>query len=137
MAGLESLEEVESNANAIEGGAYELLQRRLSSQAAELRNGASELNEQRQSRFGDTRFELLGSVRARTEHNCVPRDIANAGEHLLFGFNVYIGLKSQTSPTRGRFPTSRNVDRHMRPRPTWVYFFKSQRAVAPHEPHQH
>ena len=97
MAGPERTIEAESNHRDLEGGAYELLQRRLASQALSLRESASELNEQRQAQFGDTRFDLLGSFRARTEHNCVPRDIANAGKHLLFGFNVYIGLKSQTT----------------------------------------
>ena len=81
----------------LEGGAYELLHRRLASQAEQLREAAHALNERRQALFGDTRFELLGSMRARTEHNCIPRDIANVGQQLLFGYNVYIGLKSQTS----------------------------------------
>jgi MoxR-like ATPase len=40
---------------------------------------------------------LLGSDRIRTENNCVPRDIVEAGgELLLFGYNVFIGLKTET-----------------------------------------
>src|SRR5690606_24230766 len=32
----------------------------------------------------------------RTANNCVPRDMVQVGGHLLFGYNVHMGLKSHT-----------------------------------------
>ena len=42
-------------------------------------------------------MRLLGTERIRTENNCVPRDIAQVGGAMLFGYNVFIGLKAETS----------------------------------------
>jgi len=36
-------------------------------------------------------------VRIRTENNCIARDIVQVGDCLLFGYNVFIGLKKETS----------------------------------------
>ena len=47
--------------------------------------------------FGDSRMEAIGRLRIRTEHNSVGRDIVQVGDLLLFGFNVYMGLKATTS----------------------------------------
>src|SRR5690606_32305817 len=33
--------------------------------------------------------------RVRTEHNCIARDIVSVAGHLLFGFQVFIGLKTE------------------------------------------
>ncbi|MBL8950952.1 MAG: DNA repair ATPase, partial [Myxococcaceae bacterium] len=38
---------------------------------------------------------VTGNDRVRTENNCVPRDIVALGKHLLFGFNVFMGLKQE------------------------------------------
>src|SRR5690606_20824189 len=40
---------------------------------------------------------VVATERVRTENNCVPRDIVSVGENLLFAYNVFIGLKSETS----------------------------------------
>jgi hypothetical protein len=42
-------------------------------------------------------MELLGTERIRTENNCVPRDIVSVGGKMLFGYNVFIGLKPETT----------------------------------------
>ncbi|MGH3587297.1 MAG: DNA repair ATPase, partial [Pseudonocardia sp.] len=47
--------------------------------------------------FGGTALELLGAERIRTENNCVPRDIVSVGGLMLFGYNVFIGLKPETT----------------------------------------
>ncbi|MBZ9750690.1 DNA repair ATPase [Deinococcus sp. HMF7604] len=79
-----------------EGGAYEVLRRRLQTQSSGLRALTDALNASRLAEFGDSRLALLGRVRVQTEHNSVGRDIVQVGEWLLFGFNVFLGLKAQT-----------------------------------------
>jgi hypothetical protein len=79
-----------------EGGAYEVLRKRLGDQGAQLRTLADGLNAQRLQEFGGSRMEVVGRLRIRTEHNCVARDIVQVGDCLLFGYNVFIGLKKDT-----------------------------------------
>lgn len=79
-----------------QGGAYEVLRRRLSEQGARLREIAGALNEQRLAEFGDSRLEVVGRLRIQTENNCVGRDIVPVGGLLLFGYNVFMGLKTTT-----------------------------------------
>ncbi|HSR52947.1 MAG TPA: DNA repair ATPase [Acidobacteriota bacterium] len=38
----------------------------------------------------------MGNERIRTENNCVPRDLIAVGSRLLFGYNVFIGLRRET-----------------------------------------
>ena len=78
-------------------GTYELLRSRLLEHADELGSRASRLNDQRLETFGTSRFELVGSERIRTENNCVARDIVSVGDQMLFGYNVFLGLKSETT----------------------------------------
>ncbi len=80
----------------IEQGTYELIRDRLVAQGKELAKLADSLNERRLGIFGGTELGVVGNVRIRTENNCIPRDIAQVGDRLLFGYNVFIGLKKQT-----------------------------------------
>ncbi|HEX8620195.1 MAG TPA: DNA repair ATPase, partial [Thermoanaerobaculia bacterium] len=80
----------------MEQGTYELLRERLSSHGKTLADKAKTLNTRRIELFGGTEMALLGSDRIRTENNCVPRDIVEVGDNLLFGYNVFIGLKTET-----------------------------------------
>src|SRR5215207_1179482 len=80
----------------MEQGTYELLSARLESHGTALAAKAASLNKKRISVFGGAEMALLGSDRIRTENNCVPRDIVEVGELLLFGYNVFIGLKTET-----------------------------------------
>jgi DNA repair ATPase/ATPase family protein associated with various cellular activities (AAA) len=82
---------------SLDAGTYEVLRGRLGTQAKELAERAEALNARRISAFGAQQMRLLGTERIRTENNCVPRDIAQVGGAMLFGYNVFIGLKSQTS----------------------------------------
>ncbi|WP_226467701.1 DNA repair ATPase [Luteimonas panaciterrae] len=79
-----------------QGGAYEVLRRRLSEQGERLRQTANTLNQRRLQEFGDSRLEAIGRLRIRTENNCIGRDIVPVGDLLLFGYNVFIGLKTTT-----------------------------------------
>jgi hypothetical protein len=82
---------------ALEGGSYEVIRTRLLAQADALGAKANELNTRRKTLFGGTELTVIGNERVRTEHNCVPRDIVAVGKYLLFGYNVFIGLKKETS----------------------------------------
>ena len=78
-------------------GTYEVLRDRLTAQAAELARRAEALNTRRTEEFGSTRMDLRGTERLRTEHACVPRDLVSVGEVLLFGHNVLVGRKPETT----------------------------------------
>ncbi|MBU2710557.1 DNA repair ATPase [Zooshikella harenae] len=78
-------------------GTYEVLRKRLQQQASALNEKIAQLNEQRITAFGKTETSIINRVRARTENNCVARDIVRIGNQLLFGFNVFMGLKKEHS----------------------------------------
>ncbi len=78
------------------GGNYEIIRRRLVDQGKALRTKADALNTSRTDTFGSTKMEVLANARIRTENNCVPRDIVSVGGKLLFGYNVFIGMKTET-----------------------------------------
>ncbi len=81
-----------------EGGAYEVIHKRLMQQGAQLQTKVDILNQARAEEFGQTELKIIGRVRVRTENNCVPRDIVRVGhKQMLFGYNVYIGLKKETA----------------------------------------
>ncbi|MBM2618755.1 DNA repair ATPase [Actinoplanes sp. LDG1-06] len=84
-------------AETIDAGTYEVLRGRLGARARELAGRAEALNARRISTFGGRQTTLLHTDRVRTENNCVPRDIAQVGGVMLFGYNVFIGLKTETS----------------------------------------
>ena len=83
----------------LEAGTYEVLRGRLGKAGEELRNRLETLNAARQAIFGAIPTSLLATVRITTGHNCVPRDMAPlGGGKFLFGYNVFIGLKTETVP---------------------------------------
>ena len=79
-----------------EGGAYEVIRKRLSEQGKKLKQQTQTLNEARLTEFGSSEMAVTARVRVRTENNCVARDIVQVGDLLLFGYNVFIGLKKET-----------------------------------------
>ncbi|WP_278263046.1 DNA repair ATPase [Nocardia sp. AG03] len=82
---------------ALDGGTYEVLRTRLREQARELATRCAELDARRVADFGGVELKLVGTEQIRTEHHCVPRDIvALADGRMLFGYNVFIGLKPST-----------------------------------------
>ncbi|MFF8970045.1 DNA repair ATPase [Streptomyces sp. NPDC014995] len=83
--------------DAVDTGTYEVLRDRLTAQAAELARRAEALNARRTEEFGSTRLELARTQRLRTGHACVPRDIVAVGDVLLFGHNVFLDVKPETT----------------------------------------
>ncbi|GAB2884251.1 DNA repair ATPase [Uliginosibacterium flavum] len=80
-----------------DSSSYELLKKRLSDQGDALLAQASALNEARVGAFGKSDQALILRARARTENNCVARDIVRIGDLLLFGYNVTLGLRRETT----------------------------------------
>ena len=78
------------------GGSYEVIRKRLEDQNKQLEEQIAQLNVLREQTFGKTEIEVIDRIRVRTENNCVPRDIVRINNHLLFGYNVFIGLKKET-----------------------------------------
>jgi hypothetical protein len=82
----------------LEGGTYEVLRQRLEGRGAELRERLGALNTRRQEVFGSVQTSLITTERVSTENNCVARDVAPiGGNKFLFGYNVRMGLKSETN----------------------------------------
>ncbi|PRY43324.1 DNA repair ATPase [Umezawaea tangerina] len=81
----------------LDAGTYEVLRARLAEQAAGLARRAEELNAERLRVFGGAELRLIGTERIRTANNCVPRDCIQVGGLMLFGYNVFIGLKPETT----------------------------------------
>jgi Tfp pilus assembly protein PilZ len=86
----------QSSERSMEGGSYEVIRRRLLERATELANRAEQLNQKRKLLFGGGELTLVATERLRTENNCTPRDVVSVAGQLLFGFEVFIGLKTET-----------------------------------------
>ena len=82
---------------SIEKSTYDILHARLTEQARELRSRTEALNQQRLALFGGAELAVIGSERIRTDNNCVPRDLVSIGDKLLFAYNVFLGLRTETS----------------------------------------
>src|SRR3954467_1925228 len=93
------VDSTEAGTGQLEGASYDVIRRRLLDRAAELGKRCDALNAARQKLFGGRELQLLATERVRTENNCVPRDVISVAGHLLFGFQVFIGLKSETRPS--------------------------------------
>ncbi len=75
---------------------FDLLRKRLGEHGKSLLDKAAALNEARLAEFGREEMALKARVRARTENNCRARDLVLVGDVLLFGYNVFIGLRKET-----------------------------------------
>ena len=84
---------------ALEGGAYEVLRKRLQTLDSQLVERLEKLNSRRKETFGGMESQIVGNERIHTDNNCVPRDLVGLGDLLIFGYNVFIGLKTETKLT--------------------------------------
>ena len=80
----------------VDSGSYDVIRSRLTAHGRVLRTQTDELNQRRKEVFGGTEMAVVSTVRVRSEHNCVPRDIVTVDGALLVGYNVFLGLKSST-----------------------------------------
>jgi hypothetical protein len=79
------------------GGSYEVIRARLVEQARELGKRANALNLQRVEAFGGSELSIIGTEHVRTDNNCVPCDIVMVNGRMLFGYNVFMGLRKETA----------------------------------------
>ncbi len=84
------------DAPQLERGTYEIIQNRLQSFAADLRERIGFLNDERRQVFGSIPTELISTQRITTANNCVAQDIVSIGDQFVFGYNVHMGLKTVT-----------------------------------------
>lgn len=86
-----------SQETQLEAGTYEIIRDRLSKQNEVLRKRLEALNVARRDVFGAIETKLVGTDRITTQNNCLSRDIVAVNErHFLFGYNVFMGLKTET-----------------------------------------
>ncbi len=84
-------------ADGLERGTYEIIQNRLKSHAAELRERLELLNADRREVFGSIPTELVSTQRIATDNNCTAADMLAIGDKFIFGYNVHMGLRSTTA----------------------------------------
>ena len=89
---------IENSEVNIEGGTYEVLRKRLSHGAISLSEKLQKLNLSRKDVFGSIETKLIATERINTENNCVPRDMIPVGNKFIFGYNVFVGLRSEVLP---------------------------------------
>ncbi len=75
---------------------FDLLRKRLQTGAQQLKIKSEQLNAERLKLFGRIEPKQIARLSARTDNNCVARDVVRAGNLLLLGYNVFMGLKSET-----------------------------------------
>jgi MoxR-like ATPase len=81
----------------LEEGTYEIIRNRLRKQGNELRTRLDTLNHKRREVFGSIETRLLATERITTDNNCVPIDMVPVNDLFVFGYNVHMGLKTETS----------------------------------------
>ncbi|WP_299256059.1 DNA repair ATPase [uncultured Aquimarina sp.] len=89
------MEETNTNNIQLDGGTYEIIQKRLQKQKGELQNRLTQLNDERKEVFGSVETKLIANNRINTENNCIARDIVTIGDFCLFGYNVHFGLRTE------------------------------------------
>jgi hypothetical protein len=81
----------------IEIGSYEVIRDRLRNHSTDLQERLQRLNLARKLVFGATETKLKATERISTDNNCLARDIIPIGDNYFwFGYNVHMGLKSET-----------------------------------------
>ncbi|MCF7955611.1 MAG: DNA repair ATPase, partial [Phycisphaerae bacterium] len=80
----------------LEGGTYEVIRNRLQTHSTGLQDQLGKLNVARKDVFGAVENKLVSSERISTENNCVPRDMVPLDHHFIFGYNVFVGLRTET-----------------------------------------
>jgi hypothetical protein len=83
----------------LEEGTYEIIRNRLRKQGNDLRTRLDILNDKRREVFGSIETRLLATERITTDNNCVPVDMVPVDNFFIFGYNVHMGLKTETSVT--------------------------------------
>jgi len=81
----------------LQGGTYEIITNRLKGHRKKLLQRLLKLNNARKDVFGAVENKLLSSKRISTRNNCVPRDVVPVADKFIFGYNVFVGLRTETT----------------------------------------
>ncbi len=92
----DSVEDENKNTSTLEQGTYEIIQNRLNKHGDELQTRLAELNSARKKVFGAVETKLLATERITTDNKCIPRDMVSIGDQFIFGYNVHMGLRTET-----------------------------------------
>ena len=96
MADAQNIPETAEKSEAqLDSGSYEVIKKRLLEKGNDLQAGIHKLNDERKNVFGSIESELIQTERVTTENNCVPRDMVAIGNHMIFGYNIRMGLKKE------------------------------------------
>ena len=82
--------------SGLEQGTYEIIRNRLNKYGADLKSRLVTLNDERKEIFGGVETQLVATEHITTEHSCEARDMVAVGDRFIFGYNVHIGLKTET-----------------------------------------
>lgn len=84
--------------NAVEqGGSYEVIRKRLEENSKKLLTQTELLNNVRLEQFGNLKQELISKLNIHTENACVPVDMTQVNGFIFFGYNVFMGMKTQVT----------------------------------------
>lgn len=89
--------DTKNKSQKLEQDTYNILRNRLNKQNNELNQRLLKLNEKRKEAFGSVETKLLANERITTSNNCFARDMIPLGNRFIFGYNVVMGLKKETS----------------------------------------
>lgn len=93
----ENVQRTTAPGDQLESSTYEIIQNRLRHSSQAMRERVEKLNDARRDVFGSIETRLLSTERITTDNNCVPRDMVAIGNRFIFGFNVHLGLRSETN----------------------------------------
>lgn len=77
-------------------GSYNVIRNRLIERSKELKEKLEKLDQKRVEIYGQIKNSLKKSEAIVTENSCIPRDIVPVGNKVILGYNVHIGLKTET-----------------------------------------
>ncbi|MFY0672540.1 MAG: DNA repair ATPase [Bacteroidia bacterium] len=89
--------DIKNKTQKLEQDTYNILRNRLNKQNQELSKRLQKLNNKRKEAFGSVETKLLANERITTNNNCFARDMIPLGNRFIFGYNVVMGLKKETS----------------------------------------
>lgn len=92
----DSVADENKNTSTLEQGTYEIIQNRLNKHGDDLQARLANLNAARKEVFGAVETKLLATERITTQNKCIPRDMVSVGDRFIFGYNVHIGLRTET-----------------------------------------
>lgn len=75
-------------ATDIENSGYQVIKKRLNSQASQLLSSINTLNDNRKNAFGGTKREIIDRIKIETDIKCILRDAVQVQNMLMVGHNV-------------------------------------------------